>query len=79
MTDKHDNLKLNDSWVLWYHDPNDVNWEISSYKSVATISSIADFWNTYDFLENNKGGLNVNVDMMTDDEKTLYISGYEKK
>jgi len=53
MTDKHDNLKLNDSWVLWYHDPNDVNWEISSYKSVATISSIADFWNTYDFLENN--------------------------
>ncbi|MDP6201905.1 MAG: hypothetical protein QF616_06725, partial [Candidatus Marinimicrobia bacterium] len=22
---------------------------------------------------------NVNVDMMTDDEKTLYISGYEKR
>ena len=29
--------------------------------------------------KDNKGGLNVNVDMMTDDEKTLYISGYEKR
>ena len=29
--------------------------------------------------KDNKGGLNVNVDMMTDDEKTLYICGYEKR
>jgi hypothetical protein len=30
-------------------------------------------------LKNNKSRLNVNVDMMTDEEKTLYISGYEKR
>ena len=25
--------KLNDNWVLWYHNPNDTNWDISSYKN----------------------------------------------
>ena len=30
-------------------------------------------------LKNNKSRLNVNVDMMTDDEKALYISGYGNK
>jgi len=46
-------LKLNDTWILWYHDPNDVNWDIKSYKTVATINTIADFWNTYNFIENS--------------------------
>lgn len=45
--------KLNNSWILWYHDPNDLNWEIKSYKKVSTISSIEEFWNTYEFIENN--------------------------
>jgi translation initiation factor 4E len=53
MTSNNDELKLNDTWILWYHDPNDVNWEIKSYKTLSTISSINDFWNTYDFLENS--------------------------
>ena len=44
---------LNDSWILWYHDPNDLNWDISSYKIVSTIKNIRDFWNTYDFLKNH--------------------------
>ena len=30
-------------------------------------------------LKNNKSRLNVNVDMMTDEEKALYISGYGKR
>ena len=30
-------------------------------------------------LKVNKGGLNVNVNMMTDEEKALYISGYGKR
>ena len=29
-----DDFKLNDTWILWYHDPNDVNWEIKSYKQL---------------------------------------------
>lgn len=45
--------KLNNSWILWYHDPNDLNWEIKSYKKVSTISSVEEFWNTYEFIENN--------------------------
>jgi hypothetical protein len=51
-SNSNDDFKLNDTWVLWYHDPNDVNWEIKSYKQVSTISTIGEFWDTYDFLEN---------------------------
>lgn len=45
--------KLNDTWILWYHDPNDLNWDIKSYKNVAEIQTIEEFWNTYAYLENN--------------------------
>ena len=51
-SNSNDDFKLNDIWVLWYHDPNDVNWEIKSYKQVSSISTIGEFWDTYDFLEN---------------------------
>ena len=44
---------LNDTWILWYHDPNDLNWDISSYKIVSTMTTIRDFWNTYEFMKNN--------------------------
>jgi hypothetical protein len=47
------NSKLNDTWILWYHDPNDLNWDIKSYKNVAEIQTIEEFWSTYEFLENN--------------------------
>jgi translation initiation factor 4E len=44
---------LNDSWILWYHDPNDLNWDLASYKQVSEIKTISDFWNTYEFIQNN--------------------------
>lgn len=44
--------RLNDGWVLWYHNPNDTNWDISSYNTLAEINSIDDFWNTYEFISN---------------------------
>ena len=44
--------RLHDEWILWYHDPNDTNWELKSYKIIAHIHSINDFWNTYEFLTN---------------------------
>ena len=64
-----------------------VGYWTAGFLAIAPIGAIGHFfeaqeevkWIMDDFLENNKGGLNVNVDMMTDDEKTLYISGYEKK
>jgi len=52
-TPEYEDKALNDTWILWYHDPNDLNWDISSYKIVSTIKTITDFWNTYDFLKNN--------------------------
>ena len=52
-TPEYEDKALNDTWILWYHDPNDLNWDISSYKIVSTIKTITDFWNTYEFLKNN--------------------------
>ena len=45
--------KLNDNWVLWYHNPNDTNWDISSYKVISKITTIDEYWNTYEFIKNN--------------------------
>jgi len=43
---------LNDTWTLWFHDPLDNNWKIDSYKKINNISTINDFWNIYNFLNN---------------------------
>lgn len=32
--------KLNDSWTLWTHLPNDTNWNLSSYKKITTLESV---------------------------------------
>ena len=34
---------LNTSWIIWYHNSNDKNWDMNSYKSILEISSIEDF------------------------------------
>ena len=44
---------LNNKWILWYHDPLDTNWDLSSYKNLHEISSIHEFWEIYKFLDNN--------------------------
>ena len=41
---------LNTSWVLWFHNPQDMNWEINSYKMIKKIDSIIDFWSVYNLL-----------------------------
>ena len=33
---------LNTSWIIWYHNPNDKNWEMDSYKSILEINAIED-------------------------------------
>ena len=35
---------LNDTWVLWFHNPVDCNWGIDSYKKITEISTVEDFW-----------------------------------
>ena len=34
---------LNTSWIIWYHNPNDKNWDIDSYKSILELNTIEDF------------------------------------
>lgn len=35
---------LNDTWTLSWHDPNGADWSAESYKPVATLSTVHDFW-----------------------------------
>lgn len=35
---------LDDTWIMWFHDPNDPDWTNSSYSQVSTISSANNFW-----------------------------------
>lgn len=35
---------LDDTWALWFHDPNDADWTNASYTQIATISSANNFW-----------------------------------
>lgn len=36
-------IYLNDIWTVYFHDPNNHNWDIKSDKMVCTISSVQDF------------------------------------
>lgn len=33
----------NTKWIVWYHNPSDKNWNISSYKDIIELSSVEDY------------------------------------
>jgi hypothetical protein len=33
-----------DTWVLWYHDPNDSDYSEASYIKILDITQVSDFW-----------------------------------
>lgn len=35
---------LNDTWSMYFHDPNDEKWDRGSFKKVADVSTIERFW-----------------------------------
>ena len=35
--------KLNNTWVVWYHNPSDNNWDIKSYRNVYEINNLEDY------------------------------------
>ena len=35
---------LHTGWTLWYHVPNDKNWEKHSYRKIIDIKTIEDYW-----------------------------------
>jgi hypothetical protein len=43
--------RLNSSWTLWYHNPNDSNWDMSSYNKVMEVNSLETFWNMFTILK----------------------------
>ncbi len=44
MNNKTNNLhNLNNTWVVWYHNPSDNNWDIKSYDNVYEISNLTDY------------------------------------
>ena len=48
-----DDIFLNDTWNLYFHDPYDTNWNNSSYVRLTSICSVDDFWKTHLSLKNN--------------------------
>lgn len=36
--------KLENKFTLWFHNPNDTNWEIDSYHKILTFSTVEEFW-----------------------------------
>ena len=38
-----DETFLNDVWSIYFHDPNDNNWEPNSYQLIATLSTVDEF------------------------------------
>ena len=43
--------KLSDTWILWFHDPYDTEWDLSSYKKIYEIDSVEVFWNIYNYID----------------------------
>jgi hypothetical protein len=43
--------KLNSRWVLWYHNPNDSNWDMKSYHKVMELTSVENFWDMFTILK----------------------------
>tara|TARA_B100000575_G_scaffold1286_1_gene968 strand:- start:5730 stop:6302 length:573 start_codon:yes stop_codon:yes gene_type:complete len=41
---ENDTYELDNNYTLWYHNPNDTNWNTDSYHQIITISTIPEFW-----------------------------------
>jgi hypothetical protein len=46
MSDVH----TNDIWSLYFHDPSNQDWNLSSYIKLSDIASVEEFWQVYNFL-----------------------------
>jgi len=39
-----DSTTLPQTWVLWYHDPNNSDYSLSSYIKIVSITNVSEFW-----------------------------------
>ena len=42
---------LNDAWTYYFHDPNNTDWTTSSYVRLHDVSTVQDFWQTYEVVK----------------------------
>lgn len=43
-----DDEYLQDVWSVYFHNPDDQNWNLESYKRLSTISTVQDFWRVHE-------------------------------
>jgi hypothetical protein len=44
MENHDDEIVLNDIWNIYFHDPIDTDWTMPSYKLLASVSSVQEYW-----------------------------------
>jgi hypothetical protein len=49
--------KLNDTWILWYHDTKSSDWSLSGYEQLFSFSTVEDFWILYNNLDDISSGM----------------------
>ena len=52
---------LDSTWVIWYHNPSDNNWETSSYKKLYEFNTLEDFFTFQNTWKNNLPRLNLSM------------------
>lgn len=45
--------KLNSKWDVWYHSPENNNWDLKSYQKVFSFDTIEHFWSFHNMIDNN--------------------------
>ena len=69
---------LNDSWVMFFHDPYDIEWDSKSYKMIGQMSTVEDFIYYFKSFNNlfKKGMFFImRLDIMPQYEDELNING----
>jgi hypothetical protein len=48
---------LNDTWIIWFHDVNDMNWNIDSYVKLLEFNTVEDFWIFHNNIDDTYNGM----------------------
>ena len=62
MSDRQISVDLNahplfSTWSLWYHDKDNNDWSINGYQHIVDISSVEEFWMTYNRIPDFTSGM----------------------
>lgn len=70
--------KLNSNWNLWYHDPQNCNWNLESYQKIYTFNTAENYWALHKFIKNDMLNLGMfflmrdNITPMWEDENNIH-------